>query len=58
MVIIMAIAICKMDIDEESTQYRTEYNGKVYYFCSAACKDAFEANPKKYLKDKPWWKFW
>jgi len=59
MVIIMAIdPICKMDVDEKSAQYKTEYKGKVYYFCAAACKDAFEANPEKYLRKKPWWKFW
>ncbi len=50
--------ICKMDVDEKSAQYKTEYKGKVYYFCAAACKNAFEENPDKYLAEKPWWKFW
>ncbi len=57
--IIMAIdPVCKMDIIEDSAQHKAEYQGKTYYFCSAACRNAFEKNPGKYLKEKPWWKFW
>lgn len=50
--------VCKMTMEKESAQHRTEYQGETYYFCSAACKNAFEAKPGKYLGDKPWWKFW
>ncbi len=50
--------VCKMDIIEESAQHKAEYQGKTYYFCSAACRNAFEKSPRKYLKEKPWWKFW
>jgi YHS domain-containing protein len=50
--------VCKMDMVEETTRHKTEYRKKQYYFCSAACKSAFEAKPEKYLKEKPWWKFW
>jgi len=50
--------VCKMTVEEASAQYKTTYLEKTYYFCSAACKNAFEANPDKYLKEKPWWKFW
>ncbi|MFA4935013.1 MAG: YHS domain-containing protein [Candidatus Methanoperedens sp.] len=50
--------VCKMDIIEESAQHKAEYQGKTYYFCSAACRNAFEKSPGKYLKEKPWWKFW
>lgn len=59
--------VCKMDVDEKSTEYRGEYQGKTYYFCAPGCKRAFEADPEKYLEggggempkeEKPWWKFW
>ena len=41
--------VCDMDIDGESAPHRTEYQEKTYYFCSATCKNAFEAKPGKYL---------
>jgi len=50
--------VCKMEIVEESARHTATYQEKTYYFCSAADKKAFEANPEKYLKEKPWWKFW
>ncbi|MCZ7382503.1 MAG: YHS domain-containing protein [Candidatus Methanoperedens sp.] len=50
--------VCKMDVEEGGAQHRLEYQGKTYYFCSAACRNAFEKSPGKYLKEKPWWKFW
>lgn len=28
----------------------TEYNGEKVYFCCADCKEAFEANPEKYME--------
>ena len=28
----------------------TEYKGKTYYFCCAACPGAFKADPEKYVK--------
>jgi YHS domain-containing protein len=31
----------------------TEYRGKKVYFCCQKCKDAFEANPEKYLHRLP-----
>lgn len=50
--------VCKMDMVEGTTYHKTEYQEKTYYFCSAACKSAFDAKPEKYLKGKPWWKIW
>jgi YHS domain-containing protein len=28
----------------------TDYQGQTYYFCSAACKEAFDKEPAKYAK--------
>ncbi len=50
--------VCKMQIEPESADYSSEYEGKTYYFCSAACKNGFEKSPDKYLGKKKWWKFW
>ena len=27
------------------------YNGKTYYVCCSGCRDEFNANPKKYVKE-------
>ena len=58
--------ICGMQVDEKTSQYKTEYKGKNYYFCAPGCKKAFESEPEKYLmkgpegmgEKKPWWKIW
>lgn len=42
--------VCKMDVDEATAQYKSEYKGQKYYFCSPGCKKAFDAEPEKYLK--------
>ena len=42
--------ICKMQVDEKSAKYRSEYKGKTYYFCAPGCKKAFDANPERYAK--------
>lgn len=43
--------VCGMEVDEK-TEFRSEYNGKVYYFCSQHCKNEFDENPQKYVKEK------
>lgn len=40
--------VCGMQVVEASAPARSEYKGTTYYFCSAACKAAFEKNPEKY----------
>jgi YHS domain-containing protein len=42
--------VCKMKVDEKTAKYRSEYQGRTYYFCIEMCKDAFEENPEKYLQ--------
>ena len=41
--------ICKMVVDERIAEYKSQYKGKTYYFCSAGCKKEFEANPENYV---------
>jgi len=41
--------ICGMDVDPATAAGKTEYMGQTYYFCSAGCKKAFDANPERFL---------
>ena len=41
--------ICKMEIDENDTEYVSEYKGEKYYFCSQLCKIDFDESPEKYV---------
>ncbi|MEM0150228.1 MAG: YHS domain-containing protein [Thermoplasmata archaeon] len=43
--------VCGMDVDEKS-KYKSEYNGKTYYFCSESCKKQFDMEPAKYVKER------
>ncbi|NJE09012.1 YHS domain-containing protein [Thermococcus sp. M39] len=40
--------VCGMEVSEE-TEFKVEYGGKTYYFCSPHCKAQFEANPEKFI---------
>jgi P-type Cu+ transporter len=40
--------VCGMQLAEASAAAKTDYKGKTYYFCSAACQAAFDKNPEKY----------
>ncbi|MFQ5911772.1 MAG: YHS domain-containing protein [Nitrospinota bacterium] len=41
--------VCGMEVDEDTAQYRYEYEGRMYYFCAEGCMKAFAADPEKYL---------
>ncbi len=41
--------VCKMKVDEKDAKWKTEYRGKMYYFCAPGCKKEFEENPHRYL---------
>ena len=45
--------VCSMDVDETTAQWKSEYQGRKYYFCSPGCKKAFEKNPEKYVTRAP-----
>ena len=42
--------VCGMTVDEKKAPAKSDYMGKTYYFCSVACKKAFDQNPAKYAK--------
>lgn len=41
--------VCGMEVKEENLT--AQAHGKKYIFCSEYCRDAFEKNPSKYLKE-------
>ena len=42
--------VCKMEVDEATAQWTSEYQGKKYYFCAPGCKSSFDKDPEKYLQ--------
>lgn len=42
--------VCGMEVSRLTAIAETKNEGKTYYFCSPGCRDAFEAEPGKYLK--------
>ncbi len=40
--------VCGMTVDVADARFRTVVEGKTYYFCSAGCLEAFEADPARY----------
>ncbi|MBA7591638.1 hypothetical protein ES708_33798 [subsurface metagenome] len=42
--------ICKMEVDEKTAKFKSEYKEKTYYFCAPGCKKEFDDNPEKYTE--------
>lgn len=40
--------VCGMDVDPKTAQWKSDYQGKTYYFCAPGCKKEFDRNPQKY----------
>ncbi len=40
--------ICNMTVEIDSAQFKSDYQGQTYYFCSAHCLHTFEKEPQKY----------
>lgn len=41
--------ICKMEMEDKWVGFKSEHNGKTYYFCSLEHKKMFDESPEKYL---------
>jgi xanthine dehydrogenase accessory factor len=41
--------VCGMTVDTTKAKHKTEHEGKMFYFCCAGCKQAFEKSPQQYL---------
>jgi P-type Cu+ transporter len=44
--------VCGMRVNRGTAKHRFEYRGEEYLFCSARCRDRFEAEPEKFLKPR------
>lgn len=44
--------VCGMQVDERKAAGTAVFEGKTYYFCAVACKQAFEKAPEKYLEEE------
>jgi YHS domain-containing protein len=42
--------VCIMEVDEEAAMWKSEYQGKTYYFCAPQCKATFDADPERFLR--------
>jgi YHS domain-containing protein len=42
--------VCDMEVDAATAAgaLKSEFQDHTYYFCSLACKQAFDANPQEY----------
>jgi xanthine dehydrogenase accessory factor len=40
--------ICGMSVNRNSAKHTTEYQGKMFFFCCAGCKQTFEREPARY----------
>jgi hypothetical protein len=41
--------VCGMAVDRLKTPFRSEWDGRTYYFCSEGCKRRFDASPEQCL---------
>lgn len=41
--------VCGMQVDKKNPAGKSEYKGKIYFFCSPGCKESFEEEPDKYI---------
>lgn len=42
--------VCGMQVEENKAAGKTEFQGKVYYFCSTYCKTKFDQKPQQYVQ--------
>lgn len=40
--------VCGMTVNQAKAKYQTDYQGRIFYFCCAGCKQAFEQSPQRY----------
>jgi Cu+-exporting ATPase len=44
--------VCGMFVDEKKTKFKSVYQSRDYFFCSAGCKKIFDKYPEKCLEEK------
>lgn len=41
--------VCGMQVSIDKSTLRSEHRGQTYYFCTAACRNAFDVHPERYV---------
>ncbi len=41
--------VCGMRVKIEKRAMQSEHRGQTYYFCTAACRNAFDVHPERYV---------
>jgi YHS domain-containing protein len=41
--------VCGMEIDEKRAVAKATHEGRTYYFCALACREAFTKAPARYM---------
>jgi YHS domain-containing protein len=44
--------VCGMEVSYKTAADEFEYGGRMYYFCASVCREAFEAEPEKYIPNR------
>lgn len=42
--------VCGMEVSRTTAIDESVYQGKTYYFCAGACREAFELEPEKFIR--------
>jgi len=42
--------VCRMEIDQKTAKWKSEYKEKTYYLCAPMCKQKFDRTPENYVK--------
>ena len=45
--------VCGMTVDPARAKYRSDFNGRTFYFCNPMCKIEFDASPERVLTRGP-----
>ncbi|MEQ9464465.1 MAG: heavy metal translocating P-type ATPase [Haliea sp.] len=45
--------VCGMTVDAATAKHHSEYQGQTWHFCAARCREQFEAEPERYLGERP-----
>ena len=43
--------VCGMEVDPETSNFKTITPKRTYYFCSIECKSKFDAHPQIYIQN-------
>jgi len=41
--------VCLMEVDPATARWKSEYEGRTFYFCAKSCKKEFDSDPLAYL---------